>query len=122
MCFVSVLRKFMGKVKSPLFPLPRPSPSEGRWERGLIIIEVTFGSSDQQILISLEVPATCTVEQAIIQSEILQKFPHMSLSQNKVGIFGQIVPLQHPLSPGDRIELYRPVKDPKQARREKVSG
>ncbi len=106
----------------PSSGLRPPSPTRGEGIRskvyaGLITIEVAYGSSDQQTLINLAVPPTCTVEQAIIQSGILQCFPAISLTQNKVGIFGQIVSLKHPLAPGDRIELYRPVNDPKQARR-----
>jgi uncharacterized protein len=81
-------------------------------------IEVAYALPDQQALLAVEVPAGCTVEQAIILSGILQHFPSIDLKRNKVGIFGQLVNLQHQVQTGDRIEIYRPLAmDPKQARR-----
>ena len=40
-----------------------------------------------------------------------------------MGIFGKRVALDHPLAPGDRVEIYRPLAmDPKEARRRRATG
>lgn len=82
-----------------------------------INIEVAFADENQQTIISLKVKLDCTVNEAIQQSHILQQFPAIDLTINKVGIFGKQVALDAILQPGDRVEIYRPLLiDPKQAR------
>lgn len=83
----------------------------------MIAIEVAYGLKNKQVITSLVVVPGCTVEEAILQSGILQHFPDIDLLVNKVGIFGRIVALSQPLKAGDRVEIYRPLTlDPKQAR------
>lgn len=83
-----------------------------------IAIEVVYGDCKNQALISLKVDQNSTVEEAIIQSGILEQYPHIDLHQQAVGIFSKKVALSDPLSQGDRIEIYRPLTiDPKEARR-----
>jgi hypothetical protein len=66
----------------------------------------------------MEVPESSSVEDAIRRSGILERFPEIDLSQQKVGIFGKLVKLDAPLKDGDRIEIYRPIiADPKTVRR-----
>ena len=58
------------------------------------------------------------VEEAIRDSGVLEKYPEISLKNNRVGIFGELVCLHTPLKAHDRVEIYRPLKlDPMQARR-----
>jgi uncharacterized protein len=86
-------------------------------------IEVAYAGLDTQLIIELKVEDGATVEQAIRQSGILQKFPEIDLAVNKVGIFGKRVLLQHPLRAGDRVEIYRRlVADPKLARRQRAGA
>lgn len=60
--------------------------------------------------------STMCVQHAIEQTTILQQYPE--LAQCSVGIFSQIVSRETPVNPGDRIELYRPLRrDPKEKRR-----
>ena len=54
-------------------------------------------------------PAQLTVEAAIRQSGLLQRHPEIDLSQQPVGIWSRLVPLQQELCAGDRIEIYRPL-------------
>jgi len=62
-----------------------------------------------------------TVQEAIEQSNILERFPEINLAVNKVGIFGKGVKLDSLPVAGDRIEIYRPlIVDPKEARRRRV--
>jgi len=83
----------------------------------MIAVEVAYALPAQQIIISLCVPPTSTVQTAIELSGILTQFPEINLNHNKVGIFGQLVALSQTVQAGDRIEIYRPLLiDPKQAR------
>ncbi len=83
----------------------------------MIEIEVAYGQSSRQVIVPLRVSALCTVEEAIQLSGILQQFPEINLTCNKVGIFSKIVTLNKTVQPGDRIEIYRSLTiDPKQAR------
>jgi putative ubiquitin-RnfH superfamily antitoxin RatB of RatAB toxin-antitoxin module len=89
----------------------------------VLLIEVAYARPEAQLIIELQVESGATVEQAILRSGILQRFPEIDLSLNKVGIFGKQVPLQQPVLAGDRVEIYRGlIADPKLARRQKAGG
>lgn len=84
----------------------------------LFQIEVAYALPHVQILKKLNVPTGCTVEQAVILSGIMDQFPEIDLTKNKLGIFSRFTQPDTPLQPYDRIEIYRPlVIDPKDARR-----
>ncbi len=87
----------------------------------MLNIEVIYATPQQQKLIELVVKSGTTIEQAIEQSGIMVQYPEIDLSDNKVGIFSQVKPLDYVLKTGDRIEIYRPlIADPKAKRREKA--
>jgi putative ubiquitin-RnfH superfamily antitoxin RatB of RatAB toxin-antitoxin module len=87
----------------------------------LISVEVAYARPDQQVIVAVSVPAETSAEQAILASGILERFPEIDLSQQKVGIFSQICTLQKILNNGDRIEIYRPLlQDPMTARRNRL--
>ena len=87
----------------------------------ILQIEVAYATPKEQRIITLEIKAGTTVEEVIIQSNLLEVFPEINLSLNKVGIFGQAVKLSQVLQNGDRVEIYRPLQiDPRLARRERV--
>ncbi|MET1256603.1 RnfH family protein [Aliikangiella maris] len=87
----------------------------------IINIELIFALPDEQQLLTQQVPVGTTVEQAIVQSGILQKYPQIDLTKNKVGLFSQACKLTDELREGDRIEIYRPlIADPKEARKKKA--
>lgn len=84
-------------------------------------VGVCYAESDRQLWLRFEVPETSTVEQAIRSSGILQRFPEIDLSSQKVGVFGKLVKLDASLKEGDRIEIYRPiVADPRTVRRRAI--
>lgn len=86
-----------------------------------IAIEVAYASPTKQVIIALEVEQHCTIEQAILLSNILDQFPEINLQGQKIGIFSKIKKLSDPIKAGDRIEIYRPlIIDPKEARRAKA--
>ncbi len=84
-------------------------------------IEVAYATPASQVIIQLDFMPEISAEQAIRQSGILERFPEIDLKQQKVGVFGRLVPLSHILMQGDRVEIYRPlIADPKQARRQRA--
>lgn len=87
-----------------------------------IAIEVAYALPEEQVIIALDVPEGTTVQQAIELSGVLERYPHIDLSQQKVGIFGKLQKPDQVLRAGDRVEIYRPlIADPKQMRRERAA-
>ena len=86
-----------------------------------ITVEVAYALPDEQVILSLNVPADCLVEDAIKHSGILEKYPHINLATDKVGIFGKMCKLNAILHHKDRIEIYRKlIADPKESRRQQA--
>lgn len=83
-----------------------------------IRVEVAYALPHQQTLLALDVPENSTVLETIQQSGILETYPEIDLTQQKVGILSRIVSLDTKLQHKDRIEIYRPlIIDPKEIRR-----
>lgn len=84
-------------------------------------VEIAYALPETQLLIELEVAAGATAREAIENSGILQRFPEIDLSRQKIGIFGKVVKPDCVLNSGDRVEIYRPlIADPKDARRRRA--
>lgn len=84
-------------------------------------IEVAYGVATKQSLVSITVPQGTTVEEAIKASKILDEYPDIDLSKNKVGIWSRVVKLTDTVKEGDRIEIYRPlIADPKEIRKRRA--
>ncbi len=62
-------------------------------ETNHISVEVAYALPDEQLILSLELPEDCNVEEAIKRSGILEKFPDIDLATDKVGIFGKMCKL-----------------------------
>ena len=85
-------------------------------------VEVAYATVAEQVIIPLEVVVGTTVNEAILLSEILLRFPEIDLAKTKVGIFSQICKLDTVLKQHDRVEIYRPLLfDPMQARRQRAA-
>ena len=85
-------------------------------------VGVAYSEPVGQLWLRIEVAEDASIEQAIIQSGILQKFPHIDLTEYKVGIFGKAAELDAMLKPGDRVEIYRAITaDPATVPRRKMS-
>ena len=92
-----------------------------KMDSSLITVEVAYALPNNQLIIPLQVAPETTAEQAIIASGILQKFPEIDLSVNKVGLFGKLSKLETPLRHLDRVEIYRPlIADPKEVRKQRA--
>ncbi|MBY7733773.1 RnfH family protein [Francisella philomiragia] len=81
-------------------------------------VEVIYALPNEQKSFHVESDDSLTVRQVIIQSKILDAYSELDTIENlKVGIYGQIVDLDHVLEDRDRVEIYRNLTiDPKQAR------
>ncbi|MCB1831707.1 MAG: RnfH family protein, partial [Gammaproteobacteria bacterium] len=85
-------------------------------------VEVVYARPDEQLVVALQVASDATLQSAIEQSGILQRFPEIDIETVKVGIFGKASPLDAALNPGDRVEIYRPlIADPKEARKKRAA-
>jgi putative ubiquitin-RnfH superfamily antitoxin RatB of RatAB toxin-antitoxin module len=83
-----------------------------------IAIEVACAEAERQSVVALEVPAGCTAGEALALSGILARHPAVEARGFSVGIFGEEVPRDRVLRPGDRVEVLRPLpEDPRERRR-----
>lgn len=84
-------------------------------------VEVAYATPEKQLILTVEVAVSCTVEQAIVLSDIVSYFPEIDLAKNKVGIFSQICSLNQLLQENDRVEIYRNIAlNPMDARRQRA--
>jgi len=85
-------------------------------------VEVAYALPDRQVILVVDVMTDATLEDAIRDSGILEQFPDIDLTKNKVGVFGKLGKLGDALRAGDRVEIYRPlIADPKQVRRQRAA-
>ena len=83
-----------------------------------INVEVVYALPHEQTLLKQSVPAGTTVGEAIKASGIMEKYPEIDLTGNKLGIFGKLTKADAVLRDKDRVEIYRPlIADPKEVRR-----
>ena len=86
-----------------------------------ITIEVVYGVPHKQKILTLLLAAGITVEQAVIESGIIDLFPEIDLTINKVGVWNRAVKLTDTVNDLDRIEVYRPlIADPKDVRKRRA--
>lgn len=88
----------------------------------LIRVEVAYAKPEEQLILNVTLPEGATVEQAIVNSGILGRFPEIDLHNAKVGIFSSACKLDRVLKDTERVEIYRPLlHDPKEARRHRAA-
>lgn len=86
-----------------------------------ISVELIYIEPNSQNCLELVLVKGASIEQALHVSGLLERFPEIDLTLNKVGIFSKIQSLDTVLNSGDRIEVYRPLlADPKEARRQRA--
>ncbi|STO64625.1 RnfH [Haemophilus parahaemolyticus] len=87
-----------------------------------IVVEVVYAYPERYFLKKLTLENPITIQNAIVQSGVLEKYTEIDLRQNKVGIFSRLAKLTDVVENGDRIEIYRPlVADPKEIRRKRAA-
>jgi putative ubiquitin-RnfH superfamily antitoxin RatB of RatAB toxin-antitoxin module len=81
-------------------------------------VEVAYARPDVQYLIAVELEAGASAADAVRASGLMQRCPEIDPETSPLGVFSQPCAPDQPLRPGDRVEVYRPLRvDPKEARR-----
>lgn len=103
----------MPETCDPREPVRRPS--------SVIPISVVACLGPRQVREwELQLPEGATVAQALQACGLA---PVPADGSGVLGVWGRRCDASHPLRPGDRVELYRPLRvDPKVARRERFKG
>jgi len=86
-----------------------------------IQVEVAYALRDRQVLRRVRLAPGSVLSDAVRASGILEDFPEIDLSINRVGIYGEPARLDTILRDRDRVEILRPLTaDPKEIRRRRV--
>jgi putative ubiquitin-RnfH superfamily antitoxin RatB of RatAB toxin-antitoxin module len=85
-------------------------------------VEVIYALAARQEIARVKLAEGATVQQAIEASGLLQKFPEIDLTKNKLGIYAKLAKPDTVLRDRDRVEIYRPlIADPKEVRKQRAA-
>jgi putative ubiquitin-RnfH superfamily antitoxin RatB of RatAB toxin-antitoxin module len=85
-------------------------------------VQVCYALPDAVFLQDVTLPEPCTLQDAILASGVMQRYPELDIASIRVGIFGKLKSLASTLHSGDRIEIYRPLQaDPMESRRRRAA-
>ena len=80
-------------------------------------VEVVYARPEGADTVRLNLPAGATLRDALAASGLAVDYEKQAF-----GVFGKRAGLNHPLTDGDRVEIYRPLAlDPKEARRRRAT-
>lgn len=86
-------------------------------------VGIAYAEANQQVWLKVNLEEGSTLLHAIEKSGILDQFPHIDLTRQKVGIFGKITKLDATVSEGDRVEIYRTITcDPEKVPRRNTAA
>jgi len=87
-----------------------------------IQVDVVYALANRQKVVKLALPEGATIQQAIERSGLLEEFPEIDLTKNKLGIWNKLAKADAALRDKDRVEIYRPlIADPKEVRRQRAA-
>ncbi|MBL8468309.1 RnfH family protein [Methyloversatilis discipulorum] len=87
-----------------------------------IHVQVAYALPERQDIVTMELVAGATAQQAVEASGLLQKYPDIDLAKNKLGVFSKLVKADQVLRDRDRVEIYRAlIADPKEVRRQRAA-
>jgi len=87
-----------------------------------IMVELVYALPEEQTLLAFEIDEGATAEDVIKKSGILEQYPELDLTKNKIGLFSKLIKLDHLMREKDRIEIYRPlIADPKEIRKKRAA-
>jgi hypothetical protein len=87
----------------------------------MINVSVVLAWPDKEVSAVMVLKENSTVGLAINIAKEDPVFLDVDFEDYAIGIYGELCGLEHLLSDGDRIELYRPIKeDPKEQRRKRA--
>ena len=82
-------------------------------------VEVVYATPAEQRIVTLEHSAGLTAGGAVEASGLLEAVPEIAARPLVLGVYVERVEADQPLSPGDRVEICRPLlRDPRELRRE----
>lgn len=88
----------------------------------MIDIQIVYALPENPTIIDFQVASGTDVQNAILDSKILETC-QINLANHKIGIYGNLIELNHCLKDGDRIEIYRSlINDPKEIRRQRANS
>ena len=86
-----------------------------------MLLEVVCVLPERHVSVQVELSHGATVLDALRLSKIERLIEGLDVSRAAVGVFGEVVGVDHPLRPGDRVEIYRSLRvDPRDARRQRA--
>ena len=89
-----------------------------------ITIQVVLAMPEQQQIIEFDVNAGTSARNAVLLSErhgLITVGTGIDIATVPLGVYGEIVDDDYPLSANERVELYRPLQqDPKELRRQRA--
>jgi len=84
-------------------------------------VEVIYATLLQQNSVTVELNAGDTIKNVILASGLLDRYPEIDLTINKIGIYNQLKKLDDEVKDNDRIEIYRGlIANPKEVRRKRA--
>ena len=87
-----------------------------------IKVEVCYALPEKQELITVNLPAGATLQQAVAASGLLDKYSEIDITKNKFGIYAKLSKPDTALRDRDRVEIYRPlIADPKEVRKQRAA-
>ena len=85
-------------------------------------VEVAYALRERQRVVEIEFTEGLTAHVAVERSGLLEEFGELEGRKLDLGVFGRVVRADHPLAPGDRVEIYRPlIADPKEVRKQRAA-
>ena len=85
-------------------------------------VEVVYALPTEQTLLSFTTQEGVSVQDAILQSGILEHYPELDIDKMSVGLFGKRTAMKVALRDKDRVEIYRPlIADPKEVRKRRAA-
>ncbi len=86
-----------------------------------ILVEFVYAEPHRAIVKSLSLPQGAKVADALLEAAKDVRLMSIDLMRAALGIHGQVVRCDQVLRDGDRVEVYRPLReDPKTARRKRA--
>lgn len=90
-------------------------------ERQMLKCEVAYARPDRQFVVTVELGEGATARDALLASGLIEACVEVDPATAVYGVFGRVVRSDHVLHDGDRLEIYRPLReDPRAARRARV--
>ena len=84
----------------------------------MIEVEAACATPSRQVLKRVSVPLGTTIREVVEVSGLKAEFPELALDELELGVFGRRMDPETAAGPGDRVEVYRPLRaDPRESRR-----